>query len=67
MKGLDPPRNVRAVLADGTVVPLDCVYVGVHDGLDVWETTWALPEPPEHVLIEQLPAKCSVSVKIEQP
>jgi hypothetical protein len=27
-----PPVNVQVVLADGTVVPVDCIYVGTEPG-----------------------------------
>jgi hypothetical protein len=60
-----PPENVRAVMADGREIPLDCVHVGVKDGIDRWEATWALSEQPAHILIGMLPAHCAVSLCVQ--
>lgn len=35
--GIEPPEDVRLHLRDGTTVWVDCRYVGLVDGLNVWE------------------------------
>lgn len=59
-----PPTNVRAVLADGRVIPLDCVYEGRRDGQHLWVAVWVLPEAPQRLLVDELPARSAVRVHI---
>lgn len=33
----EPPKNVRLILEDNTVIPVDCRYLGFHDGKHLWD------------------------------
>lgn len=57
-----PPTNVRAVLDDGTEVPLDCVYEGMVEGLHRWRATWALPDRPREIRASVLPSRTSIAI-----
>jgi hypothetical protein len=59
------PANVRAVLADGTEVALECVYTGRRsdDGAHCWLATWVLPERPVSIRIDTLPAGTAVGIR----
>lgn len=60
-----PPEGVDAVMADGTRVPLECVYDGRdHRGMHVWRAVWTLPARPTHIDIRLLPARTSVRVEV---
>lgn len=58
-----PPENVRAVLADGSEVPLEVVYVGWREGAHRWEAVVLLGCVPESLRIDALPAKTAVGVR----
>jgi hypothetical protein len=58
-----PPENVRAVMADGAEVPVECVYVGRRQGFHIWQGVWPLPEMPRQLAIDALPAKTQVEVR----
>jgi hypothetical protein len=60
-----PPTNVRAVLRDGTEIPLDCRYVGLVDGKHRWEAVYSLPDLPESVLMDELPAHTVVAIRVD--
>jgi len=58
-----PPENVRIEYRNGTVVPLELVYVGIENGEHVWEVV----NPPELLLgwriaVDRLPEKTSIRV-----
>lgn len=59
------PSDVRAVMADGREVPVECVYVGrrEEDGIHEWETAWVLPERPASFRVGVLPALTSVGFR----
>lgn len=61
-----PPQDVRAVLADGREVPLECRYVGRDGFIDQWEAVYTLDDAPKSVLIGMLPGRCSVSLAWER-
>lgn len=62
-----PPENVRAIMADGTEIPVECTYRGYHDGIHRWVAVWALPEVPVSVKIGMLPAHTKVGIKVVRP
>jgi hypothetical protein len=55
-----PPEDVRVVMDDGRVIPIECVYVGYRAGLHVWAAVWNLPEDPVRVQIGMMPARTMV-------
>jgi hypothetical protein len=62
----DPPapRNVRAVLADGTEFPIECVYAGIdpETGAHLWDSVRPVPRPAVGVRAEVLPANTAIRV-----
>lgn len=60
-----PPRNVRAVLADGTEVPIECAYVGIDPdtGVHLWESVRQIPRPAVGVRAAVLPANTAIRVE----
>lgn len=68
----EPPKNVRLLYPDGTVVPVECVYDGRdRDGIHVWRIV--LPEAirPYYlaggrfaVSIDELPARTTVAFPV---
>ena len=61
--GVAAPRNVRAVMPDGTEVPLECTYDGWDGASHVWSAEWILPEGPARVIIDTLPARTHVQLR----
>lgn len=59
-----PPKNVRVVLADGSVIPIECVYVGWVDKSHRWDAVIPLGVPAESLSIDVLPGKTSVCVRL---
>lgn len=57
-----PPTNVQVVLRGGRTVPVDCVYVGVEDGVHMWDAVYPMPEAVVRLSIEVLPARTGVRV-----
>ncbi len=59
------PRNVRAVLADGTEFPIECVYAGVdpETGAHLWDSVRPVPRPAVGVRAEVLPANTAIRVE----
>ncbi len=51
---------MRVTMRDGRVIPVECVYVGVHDGVDTWEIAYPLGGRPSGIAIGLLPAKTAV-------
>ena len=51
------PVNVRAHMKDGSVLSVECVYVGLDaGGLHVWRITRSLPrDEVSHISVEVLP------------
>jgi hypothetical protein len=62
---LDPPRDVRAVMADGREIPLECRYVGWDGTTHLWEAVHPLPEPPMSVGIRGVPPRTSIVVTVD--
>lgn len=62
--GPEPPQNVRLLLPDGTVIPLECRYLGLRDGLHVWTTvgTALFSTPGAALLADMLPGRTSIRV-----
>jgi hypothetical protein len=59
----EPPVNVHLVLVDGTVVPVDTVYVGVHQGSHHWQVVQGPPlEQVQELRIDQLPPSTTVTI-----
>jgi hypothetical protein len=63
------PTNVRLVYADGTHLPVQCVFAGyTDDGIARWVVVDGRPdEIPAGILVETLPAKSAVSVVSARP
>jgi len=59
-----PPENVRAVMADGTETPVECVYEGYHGGIHRWVAVWMLPDVPASVKVGILPAHTKVAIMV---
>lgn len=66
MPHIPTPTNVRIMYADGSVVPLECVYTGQDtDGVHVWAATLPMrQEEGARLLVDELPGMCSVVVAI---
>jgi hypothetical protein len=59
----EPPVNVRLVMDDGRVVPVDCIYVEQReDDVAVWEVVNAPEGTVVGVEIEAMPKMTSVVV-----
>lgn len=59
----DPPVNVRALLNNGTDVPIDCVYAGEVDGIHMWKSVRVFPVGEiASITVGKLPAKTSVQI-----
>jgi hypothetical protein len=59
----EPPVNVQLVLHDGSIIPVDTVYVGVVGGDHHWEVV--NPPPPSRIKgmrIQQLPPQTAVTI-----
>jgi hypothetical protein len=57
------PKNVRLVQRDGTVIPLDCRYIGRKDGITYWSMVTpdgAVWGPGTEMRMDTLPAKTAV-------
>lgn len=65
--GPTPPENVRAVYADGRVVPLELIYRGVDEhGMHLWVAPVTLTDPGDrfNLQADMLPANTSVAVSV---
>ncbi len=62
----EPPRNVRAVMADGREIPVDCEYLGNVGDTHRWAAVWKLPERPASLRVAMLPAKTSIAFRWEE-
>jgi len=59
----EPPVNVRLVLTDGSEYPVDTVYVGIEDGLHVWQVVTGPPlERVTGLNIDRLPGRTQVTI-----
>lgn len=62
----EPPRNVRVVKADGTVIPVECVYRGRdEDGLDLWVSVRPIRFTPwdgDTIACDMLPGRSAVQI-----
>lgn len=61
-----PPVNVRLVLHDGTVLAVDCRYVGIEDDLHTWEVIEDRlgPITVVKVLVDELPGRTTLRLPI---
>ena len=64
----EPPENVRLVLADDTLVPVQTRFVGREDGLAIWEVIDAPPGVRVKALqIGLLPGHSAVRLPLQRP
>lgn len=49
------PTNVRAEMADGTVIPVELYYWGKAGPMHRWDTVHELDERPVRILCDTLP------------
>lgn len=60
----EPPVNVRVLLADGSEVAVDTVYVGVENKTHTWQVIDGPPlEQVKGLTIDKLPPHTQVSMK----
>lgn len=61
-----PPTNARAVLDDGTEIPLECFYVGVSDtGAQQWAATIGPTDSRVVELVaDTIPANTSLTFRV---
>lgn len=57
-----PPEDVRAVMADGSEIPLEVVYAGWDGEVHRWNAVVTLGMLPKTVKVGVLPAKTAVGV-----
>lgn len=59
-----PPTNVQLSYADGTVVPVDCRYIGWDDRrrVHVWHVINPRNELPDLIHVDVLPASTSIAI-----
>jgi hypothetical protein len=57
-----PPEDVRAVLANGTVIPLEMAYLGVDDdGQHLWRNVNLIPtHVGTRITVEALPGRTTL-------
>jgi hypothetical protein len=58
-----PPEDVRLFYADGTEVPISCIYDGFRDGMHLWEMIVPRPELPVRVTIAELPPHTRITAR----
>jgi hypothetical protein len=61
-----PPTDVRAVMADGREIPLECVYDGWDGECHIWRAVHTVEELPASMSIRMLPAHTAVLLALEQ-
>lgn len=63
----EPPRNVRVIKADGTVIPVECAYRGRdEDGLHLWVSVSAIqffPWAGDSIACDMLPGRSSITIQ----
>jgi hypothetical protein len=59
-----PPENVQLVLADGSKVAADCIYVGWKDGSHRWNVIIPTGVVPVSMSIDMLPGRTSIGVSL---
>lgn len=62
-----PPEDVRAVMADGREIPLECRYLGWRNGRHCWVAVYTLSGMPVNVKARMLPACTEVRLWVERP
>lgn len=61
-----PPENVRIVLEDGSEVSADCVFVGIEDGVAVWELIVHVNAGRvAQIKVDVLPAKTAIRFPLQ--
>jgi len=62
-----PPENVRLVHEDGSVVPIECRYIGrAHDGTQMWIATAPVGLVPGEcwsLRVDMIPPKTSIAIE----
>lgn len=58
----EPPQDVRITMADGSEVPVECVYVGWDGQTHNWQAVIEPDRRPASMSIGVLPARTSVSI-----
>ena len=65
-EGPAPPENLRAIMADGRVIALECVYAGrSSEGLHRWVLTRPLGDTPVEVLCDLLPGRTEIILDLD--
>lgn len=62
----EPPENVQLVLEDGTVLSLECQYVGIVSGCHYWEAIapdWFVWTPGCKLLAAVIPGKTGLGIR----
>lgn len=57
------PKDVRATMPDGEVVPATLTFVGYVDGQAVWEADFGLPVPTKGIRVGELPPYTSIQIR----
>jgi hypothetical protein len=58
-----PPENMRAVLPDGTVIPIELTYEGRRKGCAVWRATTAVAVPHgAQLLCDKFPGRTTIEL-----
>ncbi len=57
-----PPENVRAVMADGSEIPLEVIYAGWDGQVHQWKAVIVLGQVPAELRVGMLPARTAVGV-----
>lgn len=60
-----PPTNVRAVLADGSIVPLELTYTGWDGQCHRWKAVRTPAWQPVQILCDALPVRTSIEVPVD--
>lgn len=58
-----PPENVHIIKGNGTIIPIDTVYQGRHDGIHHWAAVHPINYHPEHgdrIAVTLLPAHTAI-------
>lgn len=61
------PVNVRLVMADGSLLPVDTIYAGTHAGMHVWRTVRTFDQ---HEVLglraDEVPAKTEIRLSVRK-
>jgi len=60
-----PPENVQLVLRDGRSIPVDCRWLGYHDGTAHWEVITEVPAGQvAQIKVAKLPGRTSIAFPV---